>query len=212
MKRFVSIVLVISTLVFMLAGCGGNIYFDGKYDSEKYALNSDINDVRFLIPVEYNSIKQTQNEINKQLESIKSEDEKVNYIKDRVTYVTNGTDFQIIKPAEFYLYVLNLNGIKNIEKLTELTSLPKSFGISDFMSFENADVKKYDCATKNGCTRATFSAKINDLTMQTQYSGYVSMIEDTENNKVFAIIVGYGDGKNNDTAKEIAENFYLADK
>ena len=212
MKKIISLALILLTFTLTLAGCGGkDIYFDGKYDSAKYALNTDLDGARFLVPVEYNNVKQSQEEINNELKKIESKDEQLKFIQTRVTYVTDGTDYQIIKPGEFYLYVLNLKGLKNIDQLTDLSTLSQALGVDKFISFKDSNVEKYKCEKKNDYARATFSAIITDLQFKTDYQGYVSIIEDSDKGTVYAIVVGFGDTKHNSTAKEIATNLYLAE-
>ncbi|MEG1614994.1 MAG: hypothetical protein RR343_05880 [Oscillospiraceae bacterium] len=211
MKKILSLALVVFTFVCVLSGCGSDIYYDGKYDSENFALNTDIDGVRFLIPVDYNNMKQTQEEINKKLQSIKNENDKIKFINSRVTYVTNGTDYQLVKPNEFFLYVLNLKGLKGVESFDDVADLPKTFGIKKFISLEAGNVEKHSSVTKNGCTRSIFNANIKDLETRSEYYGYVSIIEDSSKGTVYAIIAGFGDKEHYNTTKAIAENFYLAE-
>ncbi len=210
MKKITAFSLVLIAFACILSGCEKDIYFDGKYDSEKFSLCSELNDVRFLIPKEYYDVKQTTGDIEGELKNIENENERFEYIKNRVIYKTDGIDYQIIKPTEFYLYVLNLDGVKGIEKLNDVTSLPKTFGVDSFIKLDNNDADKNTCDTKEGRTRAIFSTVITDTTMNAQYLGYVSIIEDQENNKVYAILIGYGDKNHDVTSKAIAENFYLS--
>jgi|GEM_PF-2379975 len=210
MKKITAFALVLCIFVCTLSGCGKSIYFDGKYDSDKFALCSELKDIRFLIPADYDNMKQSNDDIKTALDSIKSEQEKLEYLEKHVTYTTNGIDYQLIKPSEFYLYVLNLDGIKDIKKFDDVSTLPKSFGVESFIKLEKGDVNENTSLTVNECTRVVFSAVITDITMKAQYLGYVSIIEDSAKNKVYAIIVGYGDEKHSDAAKEIAENFFFA--
>ena len=211
MKRVTSIAIVICIFICALSGCGKSIYFNGKYDSDKFALCSDLKDVKFLIPADYDNMKQPNEDVEKALDDILSEQDKFEYLKNHVAYATNGIDYQLIKPSEFYLYVLDLEGIKDIKSLDDVTTLPKTFGVESFIKLENGSVNENTILTVNKCTRVVFSTVITDLTMETQYLGYISIIEDTSENKAYAIVVGYGDENHNDTAKEIAENLFFSE-
>ncbi|NCC86669.1 MAG: hypothetical protein EOM05_02215 [Clostridia bacterium] len=211
MKRITSIAIVICVFVCALSGCGKSIYFNGKYDSDNFALCSSLKDVRFLIPADYDNMKQPNEDVEKALDDISTDQEKLEYLENHVAYTTNGIDYQLLKPSEFYLYVLDLEGIKSIEDFNDVTTLTETFGIESFIKLENASVNENTSLTVNKCTRVIFSTIITDLTMNIQYLGYISIIEDTTENKTYAIVVGYGDENHDDSAKEIAENFFFAE-
>lgn len=210
MKKISAFCLVTILIACMFSGCEKGIYFDGKYDSEKFALCSDLSDVKFLIPKEYNDLKQPLKDIEAEINNIETEEGKLDFIKTRVVFQSDGIDYLISKHADFYLYVLDLDGVKGIEKINDATNLAKIFGVDSFIKIENNDVSKNTCDTTKGCTRATFSTIITETDIGTQYVGYVSIIEDSQNNKIYAILVGYGDDNHDVTSKAIADNFYLS--
>lgn len=209
MKKISAFSLIIILVACVFSGCEKDIYFDGKYDTEKFALCSDLSDVKFLIPKEYNDLKQPLKDIEAEIQNIETEEEKLDFIKSRVVFQSDGVDYLISKHTDFYLYVLDLDGVRGIERIEDATKLAKIFGVDSFLKIENNDTSKNTCKTKKGRTRCTFSTIITETDIGNKYVGYVSIIEDPETNKVYAILVGYGDDKHDVTSKAIADNFYL---
>lgn len=212
MKRVLSLGLVLCLIVVSLTGCNSKITYNKNYDTSKYEAIKDISGVVFLEPLKYynkiesyDAIKSTVSKLNDQ--------EKIDYFKNHVESISyNNSDYQLMKLSDFYIYVMTLSGVSNITNYANVEQLPKVCGVDKFIKLESSNPSLKESVDEKNGTRIIFGSEITytDQLGSSQYSGYTVLIQNKKESTVYAMIVGFTNSSNKSTAKEIAENFYLA--
>lgn len=204
-KKLIALLITL-ILTFSLTSCGTtDVTFTGEYDQEKYTQITDIDGVSVLAP---KSVFDAAEPMSKASEYDSKE------MANHIFKASDDVSYSIYQPSKFFLYVFDLGSIDGIEDKLAVENIPAMIGTSEWLKFETRDPNTYTSTEVNGNTQAIYGATITESMVGSElsYNGYVTILHIGETDSAYCLVVGYGDNKNDSTAKDIAKNFLIIEK
>lgn len=201
MKRYIALLAAAVLIITCFAGCNKtDLYYKDVTDTNYTAVKS-VDGVVFLVPTEYNKVKEAYSA--KDTASLSAEE-----LAKHVYWAGNDTQYQMYKVGDFYLFVTTTSITDIKDKYTELSDAAALFS---WLEFNNSDSNSSYSMESNDGTKIAFNGcYFKDTDTNITYNGSVVLLENKNDKKTYIIVVGYGDEDHSAAVKTIADKFLLA--
>lgn len=197
--------LLLCTLVILFTFCACNkptVYFDGKYDEDKYTPETVFSGTSILIPKSLYDAKEPQADASKY---------ETKELPKHVFEAKTDADYMLYEPGLFILYVFDLGKADGMTEKQDLGNLSAKLGTSKWLAFSERNPDTYTSINIDGNVQSVYSAYIveNTTGSEANYSGYVTILHNADTENDYCMFVGFADEKYDVAAQTVANSFLL---